>query len=472
MQQTPVKIDFNIDRISLHGQHYEVSMLTKALIRLSKVVLNERKRLLLLYPNFYCGSIPLLVISSYYSMLYGNNVHPKILLITHRKETALRYQGFGNEIGNQFVDFIYSGTLTRGLFNRIKPVGSGRGKQSSRLKRENGFVFISSFNIKENVDDYNFIIIEDAQFLTKPRYRQCMDLLSKCRSPIFAIQTSPILSSTLLMHKKLNCTVWGWSEDLIKKDLKQFSSGRTSLEPETRFPVITFKKLPNDNYNNLMTLAWNSFAKSLKLRRTIKHEPDNLSRIFVDLSWLIRRVANLSVPFTEFMNTETEKGLMPTSKRIALIRGAVNNLPKDINQTLELENIISLCEAALNNESTKSKEIKSLLSGDSSCCIVAIDKLQHETLSRLYPDSSNGIRFFGDLSDQKPHGSVYLTGLTGSVDKDYKIIKSANADRCTVIGYAFEEGFIRKLEFNRQQLTLLLKNRLEVLKTLNLEKYS
>jgi hypothetical protein len=369
---------------------------------------------------------------------------------------------------------VYSGILSKGDFRRIKPLGAGRGKLSSRIKKESGYVFISNYNIKEEVNDYNFIIIEDSQLLTRHRYRHCMDLLCKNQNPLLAVQTSPILSSTLTICKKLNCTVWGWDEDLLRNDLMKFSGDNIIVDPETRFPEVDFRCLPNDNYHNLISLAWKAFLKSTRLRQGIKEEPENLSRVYIELSWLIHRVENLAVPFIELVNLETEKGLIPTDKRILFLRSEISHLPAGINQMLELENIVSLCEAALKLESTKYTETKKIIAKESEkCFIVAIDKTQYDTLARLCAGVSNcHVGFYEKPADKDKHNSVYIIGLTGSVDKNYKILKSFDTNKCVILGYDFESGFLNRLEFNRRQLALLLKNRIEVLNSLHIDKYS
>lgn len=463
-----MRLDFNADRITSNGYHYSPSLFTKALIRLSKVVLNEKKRVLILYPNFYCASIPLLVISSYYSLL-ASHKRPRILLLTNRKETCVEYKGLGNEGGYSFVDFIYSGILSNGAFNRLKPIGAGKGRLSSKVKEENGSVFISNFNIKK-FSDYDIIFVENAQLLAKRRYNKCLDLISNFKNPIVAIQTSPNVKSASILQKKLNGLVWGWSEEIAENDLLTVCKIKNTLEPEARFPAITFQALPLDQYHNMLVLSRNAFVKSLKLRANIRYEPENLSRIFIDLSWLIRRAQNLICPIDDLEKFEIEQNLIPTHSRINLIRGNINRLPDKISETLELENALNLCESALQSVPTKGKEIQDYLSQRVACCVVSSDKSQRELLIRRFPNFSQYIHNY-ENEPQICRDSAYILGLTGSVEKDYCILKWANANKITICGYSFENQFLKNLQFNRQQIALQLSGRLDVLKKLNVGKY-
>jgi hypothetical protein len=470
MPGKPVRLDFNINKITLKGEHYNLPLFTKALIRFSKVVLAEKKRVLVLYPSFYCSAVPLLLISSYYSLL-ATNKRPKILLITNRKETALEYKAFGNEQGYPFVDFIYSGILTKkGTFNRIKPIGSNKGKLSGRIKEEGSSVFISNFG-RESLGEYDIIFVENAQLLAKQRYNGCLRLLTNSKNPVIAVQTSPNLHAMTMLQKKLNCLIWGWSEELARDDLLAVCKLKNTLEPEARFPELKFQALPIDNYHNFLVLSRNAFLKAIRLRANLRNESENVSRVFFNLSWLLKRCQNLVVSLSDVEKIEIENNLIPTRSRISMIRAAINKLPERIGEKLELENVLSLSEAALQNPPTKGKEIENYLSSRVACCIVTTDKVQQESLQRRFPKFSSGFHYYEDTpKDSRTY--AFVLGLTGSVEKDYKILKWSNADTVTICGYSFETEFLKRLQFNRQQLELKLGNRANVLKSLNLGRYS
>ena len=475
MESKPIHIDFNIDGIFLGKEKIAIPKFVKAMVRLAKVVAHEKQRLVLVYPNYKCQYIPVISIASYFHFVSEKHsrIGFKLLIVTNSNDTIKTYQKLSNSFGSPFVDFIYSGYLSKKEYRRLKPEGSTRGSAAGKIHLEQSNVFLVKPGSLGDVLDHSFdlAIVEDCQKFLKPRYFNDIKKLVESKIPILAIMTAPDFNAAEKYSKLFSFKVLGWDEDLLLKDAKFFNDIYASSRDETFFPVMKEIDMPLDEYHKALNFIWSAYWKSRKTRTRLKDDP-TVDRVFFELYRIMRDLSSLVCPPEILCQAQKEMEYVPLDIRIVVTRGLISQLPENVNETLEFEKILGMCETALTLKPTKQKFYEENLSESMVQFVAFSDKITETAMKRHFTNKRGLNTITPETKDQISKNRVILNNLTGKLSEDYRIIKSIKTEKLEVLAYTHEKEILTKLEKNRSNLKQLFTLRNKVLEELNVKNYS
>lgn len=461
-----------MDGVKIGGHILAIPSVAKALLRIAKLAISEKKSLVIEYPHYYCNWLPLLIVSCYFSRITANRQGlPRILLLTNSKETVQEYRRLTNEDNLPFVEYIYSGYLNSSGFARIKPEGSTRGRAIAKIGEEQSQVMISSpAFFKPDSAPYDAVILENAQIMLKRRNRAVLQQLAELESPIIAIVTVP--SGTALDHLRttIKSDVFGWSESQLVEDIRLYQ-GKDEVLPECVYPKITIERFGDDsNYVRLLNLAWLALSKSYRLLRShsLATDDDRIERILVEIKYVLWKFSHLCVPLEVLCQAEKERGYQTITQRIALGTKMISELPARLSEGTELQNPLNLCRAVSECESPKTRFLGTSASSGT-CRIVATDETYQVALRKHYHDAIE------ICSPKYPAATqldwTCLIGVSWTLDANYRLVKVGYASNCHVLCFDHEVAYLETLASERAKAKTMLSDRAQLLTRLRLAKY-
>jgi hypothetical protein len=475
VESKPIPIDFNIDRILLNNEKVVIPKFVKAIVRLAKVITQRKEKLIVIYPNYKCEYIPIILISSYFHFVHEKKSRTgfKLLIVTNSENTISTYQKLCNSFGTPFVDFIYSGYLSKNEYRRLKPEGSTRGSMSGKILLEQSNVFIVRPSSLCDVLDHKFdlAIVEDCQKFFSKRYYNNMKKLVESKIPILGIMTLPDFNVATKYKDIFQFKIFGWDEELLRKDSQTFNDIYATSKTETHFPTIKGIEIPIDDYHQSLNFIWSAYRKSHRTRLRLVDNDVNITRIFIELRKIIQNISSLAFPYQILCDVQTEFGYVPLDKRIIITRGIINQISKKTNEILELEKILDMCDNILKFKPTKQKFYEEYL-GENVVRFVALPDFITEVCMKRHFAKSSLNTVNPETPNQITKKRLILNNLTGKLDDDYKIIKSIKTEQLEVLTYTHEKEFLERIIRNKDNLKQLLGLRSHVLEELRISNYS
>jgi hypothetical protein len=472
---TGIPIDFAVDKVKAEGGPVRIPKFAKAILRLSKMLASEKRKLGLIYPNPKFPWTPYCVLEAYFFLAkkLKSRSLPKVLVITDTSESIQSFRRLTNEFGTPFVDYVYSGFIDRGGFHRIKTLGSTRGSQQAQIDEGESQVFFCKPVYLDPGLDPDFVIIEDVYRLMRRKNFEKLQTLLKGDYGILGVLGSPS-PYTLTRFEALGVQTWGWTEDSLRRQMVRFRDTGIDTLPEARFPSLTVNALPlAPQLKTLVDLASNSYQKTANLRRNSKVNDPIVDRIMFELRLYFRRVLSMPVPLETFEKTQEEAGLVPLRMRLELTKSAINSLPQRVANSLEIDGALNALRAILSLELPKWPAIHAqLLQSYKRTYLVASDTLNARALSAQLGQSSSQAEVISPENPGKsPVIEALVTGLTGSAYYDCRILKASNAHSCEVIAYPQETAFVNRVIAAREALSKLVAERVGLVNSFKLDGY-
>jgi hypothetical protein len=168
-----IPIDFDIENMVMDDRKVVVPKFVKAMVRIMKGAAKQKKTVLIAYPNYFSRFTSVLIVGSYFHFMRQKQSRTdiKILIVCKSARTLSELQRLSNSFGTAFVDFVYTGQLSRQGFKRLKPYGSGRGSATAKLNVKQANVLIVTPGYVAQVIDqpFDLCIIEDCQVMMSKR---------------------------------------------------------------------------------------------------------------------------------------------------------------------------------------------------------------------------------------------------------------------------------------------------------------
>jgi hypothetical protein len=463
-----IPIDFDIDNMVQEGHPVVVPKFAKAMVRITKLAATQNKKILFAYPNYFCRYTSVLMVGSYFHFVSQRHSRAgtRILAVSKSVYSLSDYQKLCNSFGTPFVDFVYSGYLSKQGFSRLKPYGSARGSPAGKIEMKYSNVFIVKPGFLDQVLDQHFdlCIVEDCQMMTSKRYYKSMEKLATLNIPTVAIMTVPDARIANKFHQIFGFHVLGWDENLLVSDARTFSDSEAFGLEETYFPTVSAIELPIDDYHTTLNLAWNAYAKSRSMARGLENE--TVQRIFIELAKIMHSLMDLCVPWELMSELQEAAGKYPLVKRLALVRMLISQIPRSLSDNLELETILNLCESALSVTPTKQKYYQENLRDDIVYFIAAADEITAQAL-KTYFTGKRGLNVITpEMEGQIKKSRVLLNSITGKVAQDYRTMKKIRTEKLEVLVYTHEKEFLERFEINKAGIRELLAHRIQVIKDL------
>ena len=466
-----IPLDFDVDKVKSGTEAVQLPKFAKAVLRISKILVAEKRKLGLIYPNSNFPWTPYCVLEAYFFLAkkMGSRTRPKILVVTDHADTIQTFRGLVNEFGSPFVDHVYTGLFDSVGFHRVKPLGSTRGSQQAQIKREECQVF---FCKPANFDPslgYDFVLMEDVHRLMRRRNLPKLQALLGANQGLLGVLGSPS-PGTLSRVESMGLQTWGWTEDSLRRQMIRFGDKGFDKLPEARFPEFGVQALDlNPQLRTLLALASSSYQKTMTLRRSSRANDALVQRVMFESHLYLRRVLTMPVPLETFEKTQEELGYVPLRRRLALTKSAIDSLPERLANSLELDGTLNALNAVLSLPLPKWDAIHSLLSQSyKRVYLVASDRFDAMALEMQLRRSPNQAQVLSpETPSRSPVMEALVTGLTGSAYADSRILKAANANQCNVIAYPEEVTFAERVRVARRTLSQLVQERIGLVNTFN-----
>lgn len=466
-----IPLDLAVDGLRSGAEIVHLPKFAKAVLRISKLLVSEKKKLGLIYPNSVFPWTPYCVLEVYFFLAkkMGSRTRPKILVVTDNTETIQTYRGLTNEFGSPFVDYVYTGFFDSAGFHRIKTLGSTRGSQQAQIKREECQVFFCKPTHFDLSIGYDFALIEDVHRLMRRRNLTRLQALLGADKALLGVLGSPS-PGTLSRVESMGLQTWGWTEDSLRRQMIRFGDKGVNKLPEARFPKFGVQILdPNPQLKTLLELASTSYRKTMALKRNARTNNPVVERVLFEMHFYLRRVLTMPVPLETFEKTQEELGYVPLRKRLALTKSAIDSLSERLVNSLELDGTLNALNAVLLLPLPKWDAIHSRLSQSyKRVYLVASDRFDAMALEKQLGRSPSSAQVLSpETPSTSPVMEATVTGLTGSAYADSRILKAANADQCEVIAYPEEATFAERVRVARRTLSQLVQERIGLVNTFN-----
>ena len=463
MTASPISLDFEVDKISIGTTRPVIPKFAKAIMRVAKHLATSKRKLNLVYPSTRFPWSPFIALEVYFALARSmkSRLTPRVLIISDTFDAAGVYRTIVNEYQTPFVNFVYSGLVDRAGFHRLKTPESTLGATQARIGPDHTQVFFAKSRYVDANPKYDFVLIENVQLMLRPKYKTPLEILLESGAGIMAVQTTPN-PRTLQRLEGNGLPSWGWTEDSLSRQARKFNDSRALAMPEARFPKIELVEPAMDpKFRELVALAYASYTKSAALRRRSRVENPVVDRVLHESRSYLRRVLSLCVPIETLEKTEERLGYVPLRRRFAYTRSALEDLTPRLRESLELESPLNVCEGLLALPAPKWDYIGQLVTKSYKLVyVVAPDEIGAVALAAQFDGRGNRPEVISPGKPQmQPLIQATVTGLSGSIYADYKLLKAPNADVCKVLAYPIEQEFMEGLVSARTELSALVADR-------------